>query len=215
MAATPRARSPSPDAVEIFADSLESLYDHHMPAHGDPLQLYTYRPSDPATKAFTVRLPPQQVNSLFAHHVWNASLRLADLIADGRLPVRGLSVLEMGAGAGIPALMAARAGAEQVSPHLPSRRRRLCSLSPACSPGRPDEIALLNRMLCRSSSRTMTMRPSLRICATTFRWPSRTYPRHGLGPRRMGIPGARSLPCSNYSRTCEIYDGLLQLGAGA
>ncbi|GAA5988218.1 hypothetical protein JCM10908_002117 [Rhodotorula pacifica] len=104
------------DAVEYFADSLESLYDHHMPAHGDPLELYTYTPP-PAAKgaaSFTVRLPPQQVNSLFAHHVWNAGLRMADAIAEGRLDVREQTVVELGAGAGLPALMAARAGARRV-----------------------------------------------------------------------------------------------------
>lgn len=115
----PRERSNSPDAVDIFADSLESLYDHHVPAHGDPLQLYTYIPPADATCAyggFTVRLPPQQVNELFAHHVWNSSLRLADGIALDRVRVRDETVLELGSGAGISGLMAARAGgAKRVS----------------------------------------------------------------------------------------------------
>ncbi|GAA5864014.1 hypothetical protein JCM3774_004456 [Rhodotorula dairenensis] len=112
-------RGPSPeepdDAVDIFADSLEALYDHHVPAHGDPLQLYTYTPpAGTGAPNLTVRLPPQQVQELFAHHVWNASLRLADAIAEERLVTRGETVVELGAGAGIPSLMAARAGAKRV-----------------------------------------------------------------------------------------------------
>lgn len=103
------------DAVDIFADSLSMLYDHHVPAHGDPLQLYTYTPpAGTGASSLTVRLPPQQVQELFAHHVWNAGLRLADAIAEGRLPTRGETVVELGAGAGIPSLMAARAGAKRV-----------------------------------------------------------------------------------------------------
>lgn len=104
------------DAVEIFSDSLVSLFDHHVPAHGDPLQLYTYTPpiSTGAASSLTVRVPPQQVNELFSHHVWNSGLRMADAIAEGRLVTRGETVVELGAGAGIPSLMAARAGAKRV-----------------------------------------------------------------------------------------------------
>ncbi|BGP00197.1 hypothetical protein RTG_01970 [Rhodotorula toruloides ATCC 204091] len=110
-------RSPSPDdALEFFADSLESLYDHHMPAKGDPLALFTYSPPSSSSRPepLTVRLPPQQVNELFAHFVWNASLRMADALAEGRLRVEGEQVIELGAGAGIPGLVAARMGASRV-----------------------------------------------------------------------------------------------------
>ncbi|BGP48953.1 hypothetical protein JCM10450v2_004832 [Rhodotorula kratochvilovae] len=100
-------RSPSPDdALDFFADSLESLYDHHVPAHGDPLQLYTYTPPASTSLApVTIRLPPQAVNSLFAHHVWNAELRMSDLLATGELNVEGEDVLELGAGAGISGMV--------------------------------------------------------------------------------------------------------------
>ncbi|GAA6007063.1 uncharacterized protein JCM10292_003446 [Rhodotorula paludigena] len=116
QASAVRQRSPSPDdALEFFADSLEALYDHHVPAHGDPLQLYTYTPpASTGIESITVRLPPQAVNSLFAHHVWNAALRMADALTERRLVVEGGGVLELGAGAGIPGLVAARMGAERV-----------------------------------------------------------------------------------------------------
>lgn len=115
MADAPRASSPD-DALEFFADSLESLYDHHVPAKGDPLALFNYTPppSSGLPQPLTVRLPPQQVNELFAHFVWNASLRMADMLAEGKLRVEGEQVLELGAGAGIPGLVAARMGASRV-----------------------------------------------------------------------------------------------------
>ncbi|GAA5975286.1 hypothetical protein JCM11641_005920 [Rhodosporidiobolus odoratus] len=103
------------DALDLFSDSLTSLFDEHMPAKGDPLQLYIYTPpSATGQPPLTCRIPPQQVNSLFAHHVWSASLRLADALAERRLRVEGEDVLELGAGAGIAGLMAARMGAKKV-----------------------------------------------------------------------------------------------------
>ncbi|KPV77685.1 uncharacterized protein RHOBADRAFT_51504 [Rhodotorula graminis WP1] len=111
-----RARSPSPDAgLDFFSDSLSSLFAHHVPAHGEPDQLFTYTPpASTSTAPITVRLPPQAVNSLFAHHAWDGGLRLADKLALGELDVAGEDVLELGAGAGISGLMAARMGAKRV-----------------------------------------------------------------------------------------------------
>jgi nicotinamide N-methyltransferase len=101
--------------LDFFEDSLESLFQETMPARGDPLKLFTYTPpSSSPVPPLTCRIPPQQVNSLFAHHVWSASLKMADALAEGRLRVEGEDVLEMGAGAGIPGLMAARMGARKV-----------------------------------------------------------------------------------------------------
>ncbi|GAA5936384.1 uncharacterized protein JCM15063_001872 [Sporobolomyces koalae] len=117
------------DPFEVFSSSLHSLFDHVVPANGDPLQMFTYNPpAESRQLALKCRIPPQQVNALFAHHVWNASLILADRIATSkitglemsldekndreRIPVEIMSVCELGAGAGIPALLSAR------SPHV-------------------------------------------------------------------------------------------------
>ncbi|CEQ43188.1 SPOSA6832_05088 [Sporobolomyces salmonicolor] len=103
------------DALEVFSSSLHSLFDHVVPAAGDPLQLYTYSP--PNGPPLTCRIPPQQVNQLFAHHVWNSSLRLADAISLGRiegLDDENATILELGAGAGIPGLIAARRPVKRV-----------------------------------------------------------------------------------------------------
>ncbi|GAA5844591.1 hypothetical protein JCM9279_006358 [Rhodotorula babjevae] len=111
-----RARSPSPDAgLDFFSDSLSALFAHHVPAQGEPNQLFTYAPPTSTSIApITVRLPPQAVNSLFAHHAWDGGIRMADALALGELDVAGEDVLELGAGAGISGLMAARMGARRV-----------------------------------------------------------------------------------------------------
>ena len=51
---------------------------------------------------------------LFAHFVWNAALFAADFIVDDKFIVRGESVLELGAGTGLPGILAALEGAEMV-----------------------------------------------------------------------------------------------------
>ncbi|GAA5974892.1 hypothetical protein JCM5350_004489 [Sporobolomyces pararoseus] len=100
------------DPLEVFSSSLHSLFDHVVPANGDPLELFSYNP--PTSK------PPQSPLSLFAHHVWNASLILADRISSSNVAGLevdpsaeeaaeggGMSVCELGCGAGIPGLIAA------------------------------------------------------------------------------------------------------------
>jgi predicted nicotinamide N-methyase len=54
-----------------------------------------------------------QVN-LFAHCVWNAAILTADFISSGYFSVDGESVLELGAGAGLPGILSALKGAELV-----------------------------------------------------------------------------------------------------
>lgn len=71
-----RVAEPSPDPFDLFSDSLLSLFDYVSPSQGAPLELYTYTPPTGARdkRALHVLIPPQTVNSLFAHHVWNASV---------------------------------------------------------------------------------------------------------------------------------------------
>lgn len=53
-------------------------------------------------------------HSLWAHELWNAARFLASLIDSGALDMRGKCVLELGAGAGLPSLLAALNGAVAV-----------------------------------------------------------------------------------------------------
>lgn len=67
---------------------------------------------------FVPRIQQQSLTSgtvqLFAHFVWNAAILLADLIKSDKFFVRGESVLELGAGSGLPGLMAILQGAQFV-----------------------------------------------------------------------------------------------------
>jgi EEF1A N-terminal glycine/lysine methyltransferase len=51
---------------------------------------------------------------LFAHFVWNGAVLAADLIDRGKFPVAGHTVLELGAGAGLPGIISTLQGAEIV-----------------------------------------------------------------------------------------------------
>lgn len=53
-------------------------------------------------------------NRLYNDHVWNAAMYLADAICAGELDVEGKRVLELGAGIGLPSMLAAMKGAERV-----------------------------------------------------------------------------------------------------
>ncbi|GAA5880114.1 hypothetical protein JCM8547_006194 [Rhodosporidiobolus lusitaniae] len=102
------------DMLDLFEDSLTNLFDEYMPAKGSPQSLYTYTP--PVGAPLTCRIPQNEtsLNSLFAHFVWRGSAVLADAIATGAVDVEGEDVLEMGAGTGIPGLMAARSARKVV-----------------------------------------------------------------------------------------------------
>lgn len=110
------------DFIDTFSSSLSSLYNIFSPSEGSALAPYTYKPphltstddSDSTFNPITIRLPPQSVNSLFSHYQWQSGLRLADEISLGHVKVSGLRVLELGAGSGLPAIMAVKLGALSV-----------------------------------------------------------------------------------------------------
>ncbi|KAM0749134.1 hypothetical protein T439DRAFT_303886 [Meredithblackwellia eburnea MCA 4105] len=124
------------DDVDIFGESLLTLFDHHQPIHGEPNQLFTYTPpSSTGATPLVVRIPPQAKTELFAHYVWDAGTRLADRLSLKEINVRGKVVLELGAGAGIPGLVCAREGAKTVvlsdynDPHLIKNLKRNIELA--------------------------------------------------------------------------------------
>ncbi|CAM9591642.1 unnamed protein product [Pylaiella littoralis] len=53
-------------------------------------------------------------HSLWGHRLWNAALLLAEMIDEEEIIVEGKSVLELGAGAGLPSLICALRGAKKV-----------------------------------------------------------------------------------------------------
>jgi predicted nicotinamide N-methyase len=119
------------DAIDFFESSLESLFGHHQAASGEPGQLNTLHltrsKADDDDDAITLRyrIPASKTNRLFAHYQWDSGLFLSELIHRQTGPasnekrfqeadVRGLSVLELGAGTGLPGLISARRGASRV-----------------------------------------------------------------------------------------------------
>ena len=110
------------DPADIFDTSLSALFGIPPIAFSTPSpeNLYTYIPpaSAPCREPIQLKIPQPPSNlhtALQANHVWLASIYLSDLICDHEIDVRGATVAELGAGAGLPGLAACREGAEVVS----------------------------------------------------------------------------------------------------
>lgn len=65
--------------------------------------------------AQTLRFHLVASHPLWAHYLWNGGRHIAGLIARGALPVAGRRVLEFGAGAAVPSVVAALCGAAHVA----------------------------------------------------------------------------------------------------
>lgn len=75
----------------------------------------------PGMEKITLHIPdvdPKNV-SLFAHHIWKASILLSKILLESHGNLQGKNVLEFGAGAGIPSIVAARLGANVVASDYP------------------------------------------------------------------------------------------------
>ena len=113
------------DQIEdVFESSRATLFGDLVTAHGDPTQTLAYKsPHLPRPLVLELAEPDaEQERLLFGHHLWNASLLLAELIErdtvgageNGLFSVTGRRVLELGAGCALPSLMSALLGAERV-----------------------------------------------------------------------------------------------------
>lgn len=118
------------DPEGIFEDSLLSLFDHRPIAFSTaPDQPYVYTPTaipghagadDVPCRDLVIRVhlpiaPSALHTTLQLTHIWLSSILLADLVASGVITVRGARICELGAGAGLPGIVAALRGARAVT----------------------------------------------------------------------------------------------------
>ncbi|TKA30989.1 hypothetical protein B0A50_01957 [Salinomyces thailandicus] len=110
------------DPEDIFASAPGLIFtDDLRNQHGDPDSTIIYK-----SKRFgeielkTTDPGVERERQLFSHYLWNAGIRLAELISDdvsqgGKWSVKGEKVLELGAGVGLDGIIATLAGAAMVS----------------------------------------------------------------------------------------------------
>lgn len=118
------------DIEGIFEDSLLSLFDHRPIAFSTPApdQPYVYSPSaiqdingnvttpdtGPVVPVHLPIAPSALHTTLQLTHIWLSSVLLADLIVSREIDVKDERICELGAGAGLPGIVAARMGARGV-----------------------------------------------------------------------------------------------------
>ncbi|GAA5955043.1 hypothetical protein JCM3765_003169 [Sporobolomyces pararoseus] len=87
-----------------------------IPRQGIPGHPFTYLSplSAPSPLLLSIPLPPSRYRDKHASYVWNASIVLADMIANQEIQVEGKRVLELGAGVGLPGIVSALKGAQTV-----------------------------------------------------------------------------------------------------
>lgn len=101
--------SPPPEDSNLDAALFADPEDYYPPTPPPTTQTHTLR----SGQTLTLRLVGH--SPLEAHHLWNGSRVCADFFeADPASTVAGKTVLEIGAGAGLPSLAAALSGAEKV-----------------------------------------------------------------------------------------------------
>ncbi|KAF8418803.1 hypothetical protein EV426DRAFT_709004 [Tirmania nivea] len=120
------------DSLYYFEDSLSALFADARNQHGEPGEMVVYKSEVYFGKDLKLRLanPKKEDNGLFAHFLWNvgtatfgmematclmhAGVQAAEMIASEEWNVKGETVLELGAGAGLPSIVAGLCGAKEV-----------------------------------------------------------------------------------------------------
>lgn len=106
------------DPEDIFASAPGFLFtDDLRILHGDPDSVVVYQSHRfGAIELRTADPDDERERQLFSHYVWNASIKLAELItsAENDWNIERQSVLELGAGAGLSGIVATLAGGKEV-----------------------------------------------------------------------------------------------------
>jgi nicotinamide N-methyltransferase len=110
------------DPEDIFASAPGFLFtDDLTNSHGAPESIIQYH-----NKRFgkielqTADFEGEQERTLFSHYLWNAGLKLGELIShvdqqeDKRWSVEGERIIELGAGVGLGGIVSTLAGAQEV-----------------------------------------------------------------------------------------------------
>ena len=95
---------------------LEEPKDFYRPPPQPTVVAYVrVRGGGAGARAQTLHFHLVASHPLWAHYLWNGGRHIADMIARGALPVAGRRVLEFGAGAAVPSVVAALCGAAHVA----------------------------------------------------------------------------------------------------
>ncbi len=101
--------------VDFFEESLVTIFQEVVVSHGEPGQSFTYTSARHGPLTVVLMEPEYDDIRLFSHFVWSAALYICSLLENGLVIVKDKMVLELGAGAGLPGLLAALDGAKRVS----------------------------------------------------------------------------------------------------
>ncbi|KAL1726233.1 putative methyltransferase-domain-containing protein [Schizophyllum commune] len=96
-------------AEDVFSDALYTLYDYQPITHASAGQRYTYKyPSTERPLSVILTTPDTDAANweLHASSIWTSAVYLADHIEEIDIPPKA-SVLELGAGAGLPSIVLA------------------------------------------------------------------------------------------------------------
>ncbi|KAI5804338.1 hypothetical protein EDC01DRAFT_415217 [Geopyxis carbonaria] len=103
----------SNDPVDIFEQSLFTIFSDSRNQHGEPGLHVIYKSSKFGDLKLRLANPDPSENRLFSHFLWNASLQAAEMITDGEFDINKQTVLELGAGAALPGILCCLSGADE------------------------------------------------------------------------------------------------------
>ena len=105
----------SEDPYDLFDASISTIFDVPPIAFSaDRGGFYTYTPPTGSPINLRIPDPPAAHQKLQANHLWLSAVYLAEQICKGSIDLCDKRVAELGAGAGLPSVMAATKGAEVV-----------------------------------------------------------------------------------------------------